>query len=78
MALYHTLLRDVKRGNTGPRKFNSAIELRIQLWHDGSFSALIQGWQQDAQRTTNPPIVRTGEELKTHNAIQAVDLAKQG
>ena len=77
MALTHILLRDVKRGNPGSRKYTRVIKLRFQLWYDGNYSALIQGWQQDAQRITNPPKNRTGRGIKTHNTIQAVDLAKK-
>ena len=78
MALHHILFRQVNRGTPDSRQFNCAIKQRFQLWNDGNYAALIQGWEKDAQRTTNPPKVRTGQELKTYNNIQAVNLAKQG
>ena len=78
MVLQHVLLRNANRGTPDSRQFNCAIKQRFQLWNDGNYAALIQGWEKDAQRTTNPPKVRTGQELKTYNNIQAVDLAKQG
>ena len=78
MALHHIPFQDVNQGKPGSRQFGGALKTRFQLWHDGDYSALIQGWQQDAQRSTNPPKVRTGQEIKTRNAIQAVELAKQG
>ena len=78
MAINHVLLRHVNRGQPDSRQFNGALKHRSQLWHDENYSTLVQGWQKDAQRTTKPPKTRTGQELKTHSTIQAVDLAKRG
>ena len=78
LAIHHLLLRHVNRGQPDSRQFNGTIKQRFQLWHDGDFAALIKGWQKDAQRTTKPPKIRTGQELKTHNNMQAVNLAKRG
>ena len=77
MAIHHVLLRDVNQGKPDSRQFSGVLKHRFQLWHDRSYSALIQGWQKIAQRTTNPPKIRTGQELKIHSTTQAADLEKR-
>ena len=78
MALNHVLLRVANRGETRLKAIRQCPQDPIPDVARRKLLCTDLRWRQDADRTTNPPKVRTGQKLKTHNAIQSLDLAKQG